>query len=382
MRLAMKPPDVGIFFGRPVRSHFLAEELRTRGSSVVVYNNRGLPGTYVQVPMAFLPALAYLFSTHHQIYHTSFCFVPALCLYLNRVIRGIPYVFNAVGLMSATYRDRARRLPFSQQAEDWFYPTLMKRVIAKASFVVCNSYYLQKRIEHEFPEYAHRMMTIHNGVEFDRFASGRPMAIDGIPSGAINLISVMTWDYAGKSSGARLLIDAMEFIIKGFPAARLTIAAKLGHQGYARVIQDYLVTKPWASSIKILYNQTNIPDFLASGDLFLYATPHQSNDSLPRALLEAHAAGLPIVVTATAGCPEIVEDLVSGFLVPYDSAAIAERAMELLDSPSKRQSMGKAGQQRIRELFNWNHMGESYALLFQQIISSDMKAGVGRADYR
>jgi hypothetical protein len=53
----MKPPDVGIFFGRPVRGHFLAEELRTPGSSVIVYNNRGLPGTYVQVPMAFLPAL-------------------------------------------------------------------------------------------------------------------------------------------------------------------------------------------------------------------------------------------------------------------------------------------------------------------------------------
>jgi starch synthase len=91
---------------------------------------------------------------------------------------------------------------------------------------------------------------------------------------------------------------------------------------------------------------------------------------------------LPIVATATAGCPEIVEDLVSGFLVPYDSAAIAERAVELLDSPSKRQSMGKAGQQRIRELFNWSHMGESYAQLFQQIISGDMKAGVGRVGCR
>jgi glycosyltransferase involved in cell wall biosynthesis len=117
------------------------------------------------------------------------------------------------------------------------------------------------------------------------------------------------------------------------------------------------------------YNQPNIPDLLASSDLFVYATPPGSNDSLPRALLEAHAAALPIVTTATAGCPEVVEEAVTGYLVSYDAHALATRALELLADPKKRREMGQLGQEHVRQRFSWQQMGAAYANLFRQILS-------------
>jgi glycosyltransferase involved in cell wall biosynthesis len=334
---------------------------------VVVYNNRGLPGTYVPMNMAFFRALSRLLTIHHEIYVTSFCFVPSFCLYLNRLLRGIPYVFNAVGLMSATYQDRAKRWPLSGVLERQLYPALATRILGGASWIVCNSQYLQRKFESEFPAYAHKTITIYNGIEFERFAAGKSLMIDGIPAEAPKLLAVMTWDYEKKASGAKLLIDAMGFITDKHPKAHLVIAAKVRHRRYAQMIEDYLVTKPWANSLTILYNQTNIPDLLASADLFVYATPVGSNDSLPRAMLEAHAAGLPIVATDTAGCSEIVENSVTGVLVPYNAEALAEYAVELLDDPTVRRRMGSLGQERVHELFSWHQMGEAYDTLFSQI---------------
>jgi glycosyltransferase involved in cell wall biosynthesis len=156
--------------------------------------------------------------------------------------------------------------------------------------------------------------------------------------------------------------------------ARLIIAAKASHSRYAEEIEDYLATRPWKSSIRILYNQTNISDLLASSDLFVYATPAESNDSLPRALLEAHAAGLAIVTTATAGCPEIVEDTVTGFVVPYDADLLAARVVELVKDPVKRDQFGRRGRERVHDLFAWDRMGEAYANLFSEIVSNQAQA--------
>jgi len=222
-------------------------------------------------------------------------------------------------------------------------------------------------LEQRFPNYAHKMVTIYNGIELDKFASGRPLHIEGVPSDATKLFTTMTWNYDGKTQGARLLIDSMGIITAKYPKSHLIIAAKTSHPAYARQIEDHLATKPWKGSIKILYNQPNVPDLLATSDMFVYATPADSNDSLPRALLEAHAAGLPVVTTATAGCPEIVKDSITGFLVPYDANALGGRVIDLLADPRKRLEMGKRGREHVQESFNWEHMGQAYAELFHEL---------------
>jgi spore coat protein SA len=109
--------------------------------------------------------------------------------------------------------------------------------------------------------------------------------------------------------------------------------------------------------------------------VFLYATPAGSNDSLPRAVLEAHAAGLPIVATATAGCPEVVEDGVTGFTVPYDAHAVAARVLDLLDDVDMRRRFGRRGRERVQRVFSWEQMGEAYARLFLRILESPSATG-------
>jgi glycosyltransferase involved in cell wall biosynthesis len=369
----MGNPDVGIFFGRPERSEMLACHLRARGFRVTLYGHRGTPGAYVPVRWALPSALRQLLATRHDAYLTGLSFVPSFSLYLNRLARGLPYIFNATGDKAVMYRERARRWPVPRLAERVLYPSLTDRVLAGASAIVCNSRYLEGRLGAQFLAYRHKMTTIYNGIDFDRFASGRRISIDGVPRGAPTLLAVMSWSCAAKADGGRLLIDAMGGITRRVPNARLVIAANVAHRGYADANEAYLATWPWRDAVTILYNHPAVQDLLASADMFVYATP-EGNDSLPRALLEAHAAGLPVVTTATAGCQEVVADSVTGLVVPYDADAIARRAVALLEDADTRRRFGQEGQARVRDIFSWDRMADGYADVIHHILSSERRA--------
>lgn len=93
-------------------------------------------------------------------------------------------------------------------------------------------------------------------------------------------------------------------------------------------------------------------------------------EGLPVALLEAFAAGLPVVASAVGGIPEVVEEGVNGYLVPSgDAAALARRILDLAARPKDfRAVLGTAGQQRVRDDFSLEAQGEQYRQLFDDLL--------------
>jgi glycosyltransferase involved in cell wall biosynthesis len=80
-------------------------------------------------------------------------------------------------------------------------------------------------------------------------------------------------------------------------------------------------------------------------------------EGTPHALLEAMAWSRPVVATAVNGCPEIVEDGVTGFLVPAgDPEAWASRVVDLVDDPVMADAMGQQGRKRVEEQFSLRRM--------------------------
>jgi glycosyltransferase involved in cell wall biosynthesis len=80
-------------------------------------------------------------------------------------------------------------------------------------------------------------------------------------------------------------------------------------------------------------------------------------EGTPFTLLEAMAWSRPVVATAVNGCPEIVVEGITGFLVPPgDPAAWARRVIELLHSPTQARTMGQQGRKRLEERFTVQHM--------------------------
>jgi glycosyltransferase involved in cell wall biosynthesis/predicted O-methyltransferase YrrM len=120
------------------------------------------------------------------------------------------------------------------------------------------------------------------------------------------------------------------------------------------------------------------------GDAFKYL-PHidlavmsSTTEGLPVFMLEAFAAGLPMVATAVGGIPEVLEEGRSGYLVPSrDAAAMARRILDALGDDNARRTMGRHARELVRRDFSFEKQAEQYARLFARLVETTHAANIG-----
>jgi glycosyltransferase involved in cell wall biosynthesis len=84
---------------------------------------------------------------------------------------------------------------------------------------------------------------------------------------------------------------------------------------------------------------------------------NSSYEGLPHTILEAKAAGVPVIAAAAGGIPEVINDGVDGFMVPVgDSRAMTEKIRFLLEHPDECLHIGVAGQRHVETYFSFNTM--------------------------
>jgi glycosyltransferase involved in cell wall biosynthesis len=96
--------------------------------------------------------------------------------------------------------------------------------------------------------------------------------------------------------------------------------------------------------VRFLGHVDAMPDFFRAVDMVVLTSRARSIEASPNALLEAMAVGRPIVATAVGGVPELVRHRIEGYLTrDADARTFAELVLELIDSPTRRYELGRAG---------------------------------------
>lgn len=241
----------------------------------------------------------------------------------------------------------------SAHAKDiWTSPAWEKaEKLASCRWAVTCSAANRHHLEHLAPE--GRVDLIYHGLDGARFpARNEPMAgRDGrVRDDAVVLLSV---GRTVEKKGYDVLLAALgrlpaeihwRFVhVGGGP-----LLAKLKRQALAQGLAgriDWLGPKP----------QDEVLDRYRAADLFVLPSriAHDGDrDGLPNVLLEALSQGLACVTTRNSAIPELIEDGVTGALVPPDDApALAEALTALIGDPARRQALGAAGAARVREDF-------------------------------
>jgi len=90
---------------------------------------------------------------------------------------------------------------------------------------------------------------------------------------------------------------------------------------------------------------------------------------MPNVVLEAMAMRCPVVATAVGGCPEIVADGDTGFLVPPgDAEALAARICDILADRGRARTMGEAGRWRVEERFSSERVIREWVSVYRRVL--------------
>jgi glycosyltransferase involved in cell wall biosynthesis len=193
-----------------------------------------------------------------------------------------------------------------------------------------------------------------------------------------NGVSIKTLDVAKpQSAGLRLVMvgrlqapkDPITLVRAFALVPRRDFEAVLVGDGPERAaVEDEIRHLGLGPVVHLLGERTDVAELLATADVFVLST---HSEGLPLSVLEAMAAGLPVVASNVGGMPELVAAGVSGLLVPPgDPDALAEAIERLLESPSLAQQLGHAGRRRVVENFDVEAVRKAHLALYRRMLAS------------
>jgi glycosyltransferase involved in cell wall biosynthesis len=278
--------------------------------------------------------------------HAHFAGMAARTVWWIREFFGIPYSFTA-------------------HANDIFAPrdfvVSLARLIENAATVVTVSDFAVRLLQERFPPGAAKVHRVYNGVDLSRFQpadfAGNPPAILSIgrlieKKGFADLISACAHL---RSRGC-----AFTCSIIGEGPLEETLRAQIAAEGLEKWVE---LTGP--------QTQEQISRRLAHATIFALPCTHEADggmDNLPTVIMEAMAAGLPVISTPLGGIPEMVEPGVNGELVPERNPEAVSVAIErLIADPDKARSLGSRGREIAREKFSIETSARQLQELFERI---------------
>jgi glycosyltransferase involved in cell wall biosynthesis len=120
--------------------------------------------------------------------------------------------------------------------------------------------------------------------------------------------------------------------------------------------------------VHVLGRRDNVRECLAASDVFVLSSNWEGN---PLAVMEAMAAGLPVISTAVGGVPELVRSGEHGILVPPGDQRAFTEAMQLLcDDSEKRAAMGSAARSFALDAFRVERMVEGYITVYRAALKA------------
>lgn len=152
----------------------------------------------------------------------------------------------------------------------------------------------------------------------------------------------------GKLKGVYDILEAAPQIISCYPDVRFIFAGNGDLEGARGVSLEKEINEN-VEFVGWVRGETKT-SYFKSSDIFLLPS---FNEGLPVSVLEAMAAGLPVVSTQIGGIPDAIEDGVNGFLIePGDILAITEKVLYLLRNPDILKEMGTKNKTKIKETFD------------------------------
>ncbi|HEY5705659.1 MAG TPA: glycosyltransferase family 4 protein [Terrimicrobiaceae bacterium] len=263
-------------------------------------------------------------------------------------------------------------------------PKMIARRIKSVDAIIGCSGHIVNKVLARFPYLRQKCHVVFNGSDVEHFVPSMEAVVANPP----DPLRILFVGRISPEKGLHLLVDAFKTVAQNAPTACLDVVG-----GAGSLPADYIVSlsdDPNVRGLESFYRgdyfaeiQGRIPDHLKERVKFHGNVAHRDlaehyaratvfvnsslSDAFPLTVVEAMAAGLPIVASAVGGVPEAVAHETTGFLVkPNSSDALASSLCDLLNDSSLRRRMAVAARERALSLFSWNAIAGQVARVHDQ----------------
>jgi glycosyltransferase involved in cell wall biosynthesis len=178
-----------------------------------------------------------------------------------------------------------------------------------------------------------------------------------------------------KVKGHRYLIEAIASIVPRYPDLHVLF---IGDGDLREELQAQVKRLILDDHIHFLGKRHDVPELLAASDLFVLPSLWEG---LPMSLLEAMAAGLPIVATEVSGTVQVMIPNKTGILVPPgDSQRLAQAIEQLLSDTTRAQVMGAAAKRRVETEFSAQKQADEHLTLYHRLLDGVSASQNGQGD--
>jgi glycosyltransferase involved in cell wall biosynthesis len=217
-----------------------------------------------------------------------------------------------------------------------------------------------------------------SGIDIERFdreraAGASPDRLrEALGLGAAEVVITVT--RMTRQKGIPTLLKAAALVHEARPGVRFLLVGPRESEGPFAVAQADI--ERHAPYVMAIGPRSDVPALLGLADVFAFPTEYR--EGVPRVLLEAALARLPIVTTNMPGCSDVVRDGWNGLLVPPRAPRVlADRILDLLRDRQRAREMAVRAAEKVRQEFGLAAVVARYAALYTALLD-----GSGRGRFR
>ncbi len=221
---------------------------------------------------------------------------------------------------------------------------------------------------------AERFVTIYKGHDLAWYDSPvASLAEFGVPEDAF-VVGCMT--NVRPRKGVEVLVKSAQYLPVELPVHFLMIGEGMDGPAISRAIAD----SPLRERFHIAGYRRDAPSLMAACDVSVL--PALRREGLPKSIIESMAYECAPIVTATGGSPELVEEGVSGFVVPPgDAKALAAAIEPLARDPARCREIGRRARQRIADHFRISTTIEKTLALYYELLEREIPDSLASAHH-
>jgi glycosyltransferase involved in cell wall biosynthesis len=239
-----------------------------------------------------------------------------------------------------------------------FYGVVDRFVLRKYTAVVAVSDEVRRRLLSAGVR-EDQVYQVENGINLRPFERARPSLRE--EAGAERALTVGWAGRLSREKGANILIRAAAKVLLQLPQTKFVVVGDGPERNELESLVDKLNIR---SSVSLMGRRDDMPSIFASFDV---AVSSSRQEGLPMAILEGMASRLPWVATAVGDVPTVVQDDVTGVLVPPEDAELLAAALvDLLHDADRRERLGVAARKLVEERFSAERMTGDYLRIYAE----------------